>query len=169
MTGFRESAQRRVSKVGRYWRCLTKPDKYSCSAEERKKAHQWLFNSYTAVLVSLLFAAGIIITAVEVTQMKKDIKEREEAMKIQVAQKLAYQHEKYQTQWTKLKAAFEKPKTDDQLAQLKTDFDTLKTELAQLENIINTNYDKLMTLPNTKTDIDKIRKLKEEVDKGYRK
>ncbi len=68
MARFKESAKGRVSKVGRLWHCLTKPVTSGCSAEERKKARKWLIYTPTAVVVSLLVAAGIVASR---TYLKK--------------------------------------------------------------------------------------------------
>ncbi len=72
MARFKESAKEKVSKVGRHWRCLTKPKEFGCSAEERKKARKWLIYTPTAVIVSLLAAAGIVATSAYIAQKKKE-------------------------------------------------------------------------------------------------
>ncbi len=83
MTRIKETTKRGVARVGqfgtdvaaktrRYWRCLTTPAKHVCSAEERKKARKWLIYTPTAIIASLLIAAGIVATGALVAQMKEE-------------------------------------------------------------------------------------------------
>ena len=115
MEKIKETTQRGVAKVGqfgtdvaaktrRYWRCLTKLDKYGCSAEERQKARKWLIYTPTAIVVSLLTAAGIAAGAY-IVQKKKEEEDPETTQKItDLTQLVNLKYNSYKNYWGALQA-----------------------------------------------------------------
>ena len=120
MTKIKETTKRGVSKIGqfgmdvaaktlRYWRCLTKPDTYGCSLEERKKARKWFIHTPTAIVVSLLAAAGIFVIGDTIAQAQTEILEAiEERSRELIAQTLQKERWIFETHVEKKKKSEQK-------------------------------------------------------------
>ena len=90
MTKIKES----FKKTRKHWQCITKPKKNKCTPEERKKARKWLIYTPTAIVVSLLFAAGIVATGAYVAKKKGESPETEEEKKYVAAKEVGKKEQK---------------------------------------------------------------------------
>ncbi len=89
MTKIKES----FKKTRKHWQCITKPKKNKCTPEERKKARKWLIYTPTAIVVSLLFAAGIVATGAYVAKKKGEGPQTAEKEKYEAEKKVGEKEE----------------------------------------------------------------------------
>lgn len=110
-----------AKKVTRYWQCISKPDKFQCTKEERDRAKKWLIGGTVGALVTALIAAGLVTGAYSTKKITDAVKAKKE------------QISKEQKESTTTELVYEKEPT----TKPKVEINPVKQALAQLESYVH--------------------------------